>query len=184
MDGCGHCKNAKKELASEISSGKVKVISPKEAQTVFTQKLSGFPAFKNMENGKETVGFRSKEDLMKILEYRDSHVASSSGGDATIVFYHMAGCPYCKKADELLKKEIESGKISVQPHTSAPKEATGFPFFKNMKNGKTHSGLPQSVSQLYEVLGYSESYRPNTRRVSPQFREHFHVFTNWEHGVL
>ena len=42
----------------------------------------------------------------------------------------------------------------------------------NVRNGKTHSGLPQSAAQLYEKLGVSENFR-HTRKLAPQYREHY-----------
>ncbi len=168
MDGCPHCENAKKALNQLINSGKVKIISPNETTAIFKDKVRGFPAFKNTVNDKETVGFRSVENLMKEL----GEVPVSDTQNADIVFFKLNRCGFCTRALDLLKNEIASGKIKVAEHTLAPKEATGFPFFMNTKNGKTVSGLPQSVSDLYEKLGYVENFR-HTRKLAPQYREHY-----------
>jgi glutaredoxin len=200
MEGCGHCKNAKQALFSEISSGNVKVITPVEAQSIFKQKLSGFPAFKNMDNGKEVVGFRSVEDLMNRLEYHkekyhhkqeyrkerynneqkcneeeyhkqeyrkerynneqkcnqeEYHHKERYHKDSSIVFYKMPSCSFCNKAMKLLENEINNGIIIVKDFREAPKEANGFPYFLNLKNNKSYSGLPRDVSDLYNNLGYN-----------------------------
>lgn len=171
MEGCGHCKNAKQALFSEIASGNVKVITPAEAQTIFKQKLAGFPAFKNMNNGKEVVGFRSVEDLMKRLEYhkekfnnkQEDHKEKfnkekydkDSNFKSSLVFYKMPSCAFCNKAMKLLENEINNGVIIVKDFREAPQEAHAFPYFLNLKNNKSYSGLPRDISDLYNNLGYN-----------------------------
>jgi len=166
MDGCGHCQRAKKELENEISKGEVMVVTPEEAKSMFKQELRGFPAFKNTDTNVEVVGFRSKEDLMNRLGVKTKEKYSMQG-NPKIIFFVMKGCHYCKKSLELLDTEISAGNIELVDSSMAPKEATGFPFFMNMENGKTTSGLPMSVSDLYEKLEYEgkvEGYEMNGKR--------------------
>ena len=178
MDGCPHCENAKKALNQLINSGKVKIISPAETKDIFKDRVRGFPAFKNTANNKEIIGFRSVDDLMRDLgevpapSLARASVSAPNGNEADVVFFKLNNCGFCTRALQLLQDEIANGRIKVVDHTLAPKEATGFPFFMNVRNGKTHSGLPQSAAQLYEKLGVSENFR-HTRKLAPQYREHY-----------
>jgi hypothetical protein len=78
--------------------------------------------------------------------------------EADILFFYMPGCPYCSNSAQLLKNGIDSKKINVHPYNLAPKEATGFPFFLNIKNGKSYTGMPKSEELLYKELGTTESF--------------------------
>jgi len=82
-----------------------------------------------------------------------------------IHLYSMPGCGFCKKALEMFKDDIESGKIVVKKHTESGNKFKGFPSFENIENGQTTSGLPASKDSLFEKLGYVES---NTNHVNQQ----------------
>lgn len=71
----------------------------------------------------------------------------------TILFYSMPTCGYCKKAMQLLSNELASKEIVLKSSQEAPKGVSGFPYFVNSSNGKTHTGLPSSKMDLYAKLG-------------------------------
>ena len=87
----------------------------------------------------------------------------------SIVFYSMGSrCGFCVRAEQMLKDQIESGEVVVLEASKANGKFTGFPSFENKSNGKTHTGLPSSVVELYKKLGVShsrENYCPHCGKV-------------------
>lgn len=84
MQGCGHCVNAKSQLAQDISSGLVTVKDASESPPG----VRGFPHFVNEQNGKTSTGFGSRSKLLSELgissegyhrEYSGVNVGSSYG---------------------------------------------------------------------------------------------------------
>lgn len=75
-----------------------------------------------------------------------------------IIFYKMNNCPYCVKAEEMLKEYIKNGSVVVKEHTTAPAGVRGFPHFVNTKNKLEYSGLPKSAEFLFESLKSVEKY--------------------------
>ena len=73
----------------------------------------------------------------------------------TILFYSMPTCGYCKRAMQLLSNELASKEIVLKSSQEAPKGVSGFPYFVNSVNNKTHTGLPSSKMELYSKLGVS-----------------------------
>ena len=69
-----------------------------------------------------------------------------------VVFYHMEGCDFCKKAKDELVNEIASGKVIVKDSKEAPAGVRGFPHFVNEDNGKTVTGF-KPAAQLMKELG-------------------------------
>ena len=63
MKGCGFCKKARQELASEIASGLVVVKGTGEAPAG----VRGFPHFVNTANGKSSSGYAPKAKLFQAL---------------------------------------------------------------------------------------------------------------------
>lgn len=88
----------------------------------------------------------------------------------TILFYSMNGCSFCKKAEQLLEKEIKNGSVVMKSQSEAPAGVNGFPHFTlGNDNSVSHSGLPKSYKELVDKLKpksvekYTRSYRrPNT----------------------
>ena len=90
MNGCSFCTKAKQELDQEIKDGIVTIIDSKDSDELkkyFKNELTGFPAFHNTENKIETTGFRDKENLFKILEYKIIEKYTPSGFYAPAGFY-------------------------------------------------------------------------------------------------
>ena len=109
-----------------------------------------------------------------------------------IVFYKMDGCGYCTRAEQLLKDEIASGVIVIKDKSEAPKGVRGFPHFVNEANGMSHSGLPQSVEQLFEKLKYEvekveeevvEEVQENFEEVDTSYSNNGFE-TYWYYGVM
>ena len=70
-----------------------------------------------------------------------------------IIFFSMGNrCGFCVKAEQLLKNEIDNGKIIKKSASEANGKFSGFPAFENTTNGKTHMGCPSSVQDLYNKL--------------------------------
>tara|TARA_Y100000389_G_C17370498_1_gene468775 strand:- start:687 stop:1100 length:414 start_codon:yes stop_codon:yes gene_type:complete len=72
-----------------------------------------------------------------------------------IIIYSMDSCPFCIKAKELLKHEIDMGLVVEKKATAAPKGVTGFPHFESKKTNKSHTGLPSSKADLFHSLGHN-----------------------------
>ena len=147
---CGFCVKAEALLKPQIHSGEVVKKSASEAGG----KFNGFPAFESTKTGKTHTGLpKSYEQLAKKLGHTNEGYT-----DGEIIFYSMPGCGFCVKSKELLKPQIDSGKIIQKPSSEAGGKFNGFPAFESKKTGKTHTGLPQSYEQLVKKLGHSEHY--------------------------
>lgn len=79
MNGCGYCDNAKKSLENEIHNNLVKVVSPQEGKDKYGMDGNGYPQFLSLQTNKKTMGFSSKENLMKDLDLV-SHMEGGKGG--------------------------------------------------------------------------------------------------------
>ena len=77
----------------------------------------------------------------------------------SIIFYSMgARCGYCKKAEALLKPQIQNGDIVKKSASEAGGKFTGFPAFHSTKTQKTSMGCPKSYEDLAQKLGHTEGY--------------------------
>ena len=82
-----------------------------------------------------------------------------------IKFYSMEGCHYCTKAKKLLSKEIDNNVVVEFSAKEAPKDVRGFPHFESPTTGKTHTGLPSSSHELFDVLGLkSENFDIDSKK--------------------
>lgn len=69
----------------------------------------------------------------------------------SIVLYSMSHCPFCVKAEAMFANDLASGKMVKKPASEANGLSNGFPYFV-ASNGKSHTGLPSSPSELYSKL--------------------------------
>ena len=82
----------------------------------------------------------------------------------SIIFYSMgARCGYCKKAEALLKPQIQNGDIVKKSASEAGGKFTGFPAFTSTKTQKTSMGCPKSYEDLAQKLGHTEGYSSGMR---------------------
>jgi hypothetical protein len=72
----------------------------------------------------------------------------------TVIFYKMANCGYCTKAEKLLADEIGNKTVIIKSSSEAPADVNGFPYFVNDANGKTHMGYPGTKEALFEKLNF------------------------------
>jgi len=84
-----------------------------------------------------------------------------------VVFYHMEGCGFCKKAKDELVDEIASGKVIVKDSKEAPAGVRGFPHFVNEDNGKTVTGFKPAALLMKELGVVGAGPMPSTRRGMP-----------------
>ena len=84
-----------------------------------------------------------------------------------VVFYHMEGCGFCKKAKDELVDEIASGKVIVKDSKEAPAGVRGFPHFVNEDNGKTVTGFKPAALLMKELGVVGVGPMPSTRRPMP-----------------
>ena len=75
-----------------------------------------------------------------------------------------ARCGYCKKAEALLKPQIQNGDIVKKSASEAGGMFTGFPAFTSTKTQKTSMGCPKSYEDLAQKLGHTEGYSSGMRR--------------------
>lgn len=91
----------------------------------------------------------------------------------TITFYKMEGCGFCTKAEDLLKDHINKDVI-IKGRAKAPSGVSGFPHFVNEANGKSHTGYPQTVENLFKKLDYKpkrENYAPLRKGLNTETRQ-------------
>ena len=84
-----------------------------------------------------------------------------------ITFYAMQDCPHCQSAMNLLEEEISNNKVVVRPHTQAPPEARGFPYFVSGDN--VFVGVPSSKTQLFQRLGLYQILETYCKKCSPNW---------------
>ena len=84
-----------------------------------------------------------------------------------VVFYHMEGCGFCKKAKDELVDEIASGKVIVKDSKEAPAGVRGFPHFVNEDNGKSVTGFKPAALLMKELGVVGVGPMPSTRRPMP-----------------
>ena len=84
-----------------------------------------------------------------------------------VVFYHMEGCGFCKKAKDELVDEIASGKVIVKDSKEAPAGVRGFPHFVNEDNGKSVTGFKPAALLMKELGVVGAGPMPSTRRGMP-----------------
>ena len=166
MKGCHFCDKATKILKQQISEGTITVKPSSDANGEFT----GFPSFKNHQNGKTHSGCpESYEHLKQLLGHKSGHHQKTPSKN-TITFYSMGNnCGFCVKAEKILKQQISEGTIIVKPASDANGQFTGFPSFVSSQSGKTHSGCPQSFKHLKQLLDHTENkenYQHNNLQVS------------------
>ena len=80
-----------------------------------------------------------------------------------VVFYHMEGCGFCKKAKDELVDEIASGKVIVKDSKEAPAGVRGFPHFVNEDNGKTVTGFKPAALLMRELGVVGVGPMPSSR---------------------
>ena len=85
-----------------------------------------------------------------------------------VVFYHMEGCGFCKKAKDELVDEIASGKVIVKDSKEAPAGVRGFPHFVNEDNGKTVTGFKPAALLMKELGVVGVPPMPRTNRPMPR----------------
>ena len=85
-----------------------------------------------------------------------------------VVFYHMKGCGFCKKAEAELANEIASGKVVIKDSKEAPDGVRGFPHFVNEDNGKTVTGFKPADLLMKELGVVGAGPMPATRRPMPR----------------
>ena len=85
-----------------------------------------------------------------------------------VVFYHMKGCGFCKKAEAELANEIASGKVVIKDSKEAPTDVRGFPHFVNEDNGKSVTGFKPAALLMKELGVVGAGPMPATRRPMPK----------------
>jgi len=85
-----------------------------------------------------------------------------------VVFYHMKGCGFCKKAEAELANEIASGKVVIKDSKFAPTGVRGFPHFVNEDNGKSVTGFKPAALLMKELGVVGVGPMPSTRSPMPK----------------
>ena len=90
----------------------------------------------------------------------------------------MDGCGFCEKAKKELQPQIKSGVVVVKNARQARNDGvnvSGFPHFKNTKNGLSHTGYLDK-NKLFEKLEVSvvENYKCRAMRNYEFPVEHYH----------
>lgn len=171
MPGCGFCVRAEQMLKSHIDSGVITIVPHTDAQPG----ISGFPHFDAPSTGKTHTGAPSSaNELFSVLglkepfRFRRFHEGFCRRAvermhhkkqKDEIHFFSMEGCGWCKKAKEMLKPLIDSGKVIIKDASEASSEVSGFPHFVSQLTGESMSGLAaKNVSDFLQKLGHAEKF--------------------------
>lgn len=151
MNGCGHCDNAKDALASEINSGKIKVLSNLEAP----QGVQGFPHFVNTENKKTLTGWPgSKDNLIQRLEFKEFYHADDDIDDFFNTpikdIYGKPPIPQNPAWDAAVKKVADKAALAA-----SQKPAGGVNNFNSGHENYEHESMP-----IYPVVQSMENIPP------------------------
>ena len=103
----------------------------------------------------------------------------------SITLFSMDSCPFCVKAIQMFKDEIESGEVVVKPASHANNKYKGFPAFESSRGN--HVGLPPSKEHVLQKLAggkrvVREHFRMGGRCGKRVVREHFRM--GGERGVV